>query len=89
MLALRGEVDMASAPLLDERLAAVVADDRCEVVVDVAEVTFIDAAGLRVLLQAGQRLAVDGRRLTLRAPSPFVRRLLDITGLGCELCVEG
>ena len=46
-------------------------------VVDLAAVSFIDAAGLGVLLGAHRRRAGG---LALRAPSRCVRRLLALTG---------
>ncbi len=71
-LAVGGDVDLASAPALRAALA-----DRAVVVVDLADVTFIDAAGLGVLLEAHRRRP-DG--VTLRTPSPCVRRLLALAG---------
>ena len=67
-----GDVDVASAPALRVALA-----DCAVTAVDLATVTFIDAAGLGVLLDAHRRRAGG---LALRAPSPCVRRLLALAG---------
>ena len=55
-LALRGELDSATAPLLDEAISGAVSDARLGVVVRIATLDFIGAAGLRSL-EHGQQLA--------------------------------
>lgn len=76
LLELRGELDMAAAPLLRERIAACTAG---ALVLDLGETTFIDSAILRELLQGRTGLAARGVRLVLAAVPPQVRRLLDLT----------
>jgi anti-anti-sigma factor len=74
-----GEVHLATANLLRDALAEAIADDP-SVVVDMEAVTFIDAAGLRVVLQAAASLNGSGPlRLT---NAPLVERLLELVGLG-------
>ena len=49
-------------------------------VLDMAQVTFIDSSGLKVIVIANRaRDASD--RITLRAPSRAVRRVVDIAGM--------
>ena len=48
-------------------------------------VTFIDAAGIGVLVAAANRARRAGGGLTLLAPSPQVRRLLDVLHLDAIL----
>jgi anti-anti-sigma factor len=52
-----------------------------DVVVDLSELRFIDAAGMRVLARAADRMRRDGRRLRLDGPNPHLRRLLTLLGL--------
>src|SRR4051812_41099059 len=75
----RGEVDLASAPLLRSAL------ERAKtlgvsITVDFAGVTFMDSSGLNVLIHA-QETPNGPDPVRVRNPSPQVRRLLDITGL--------
>ena len=44
-----GEIDMAAAPVFRERLTAVIEADGDDVVVDLADVSFMDSAGLVIL----------------------------------------
>ncbi|HUP73451.1 MAG TPA: STAS domain-containing protein [Acidimicrobiales bacterium] len=81
-LCLRGELDVLGSAALRRTLNGL----RGQVaVLDLAEVTFIDGRGLRVLLDAR-----DAQRdLRLENPSPRVIRLLEVMGLtdallGCE-----
>lgn len=51
------------------------------VVVDLAGLTFIDSSGIGELLRISDALGREGRRLSIRDPSPAVERVLRITGL--------
>jgi anti-anti-sigma factor len=77
VVALRGELDLAAAPLLRARVDAAAAGRA--LVIDLEETTFIDSAVLKELLRARAELAAHDVRLVLAAvPSP-VQRLLDLT----------
>lgn len=89
VVSVRGEVDLVSAPALGRALAGVLDDDIAHVVVDSGEVVFIDAAGIRVLTDAAERARATGKRVTLRSPSPAVRRVLETLELDGLLPVEG
>jgi anti-anti-sigma factor len=73
----RGELDMATAPVLRSVLMAAGGPST----VDLAGVTFIDASGLRVLVAAANRARGDGGELVLCGASRGVLRVLEITGL--------
>ncbi|HST63977.1 MAG TPA: STAS domain-containing protein [Mycobacteriales bacterium] len=77
----RGELDIATAPLLRAALEGVYARRPVRVEVDLSEVTFLDASSLAGLIAARRRLAAQRAVLVLVDPSPIVRRVLDITGL--------
>ena len=78
----RGEIDMAAAPVFRERLTAVIeANGDDVVVVDLADVSFMDSSGLVVLVEAHQKLESASRKLLIGRPSPAVTRVLEVTGL--------
>ncbi|MEH0824204.1 STAS domain-containing protein [Micromonospora sp. CPCC 205739] len=52
-----------------------------EVVIDLSECRHIDAAAIGLLLDIQRRLSRGGGVLTLRAPHPRIRRILDIAHL--------
>jgi anti-sigma B factor antagonist len=76
-----GELDLATAPELGRRLAEL---DRGvgAVEIDLGQVSFLDACGLRCLLAAQADFDGNGGpRLALTNPSGPVRRLFGLTGL--------
>jgi anti-anti-sigma factor len=73
-----GELDLASS----DRLAALLAElSDATVVVDLADLTFIDSSGIAALVAAKDRLESAGRELVLTRPQPNVDRVLEMTGL--------
>ena len=89
-IVLAGDLDPSTAPALEAAVEELVADGAVEqVVLDLGGLAFIDSSGLRVFVTA--RGALDGRgaSLSLANPSDNTRRLLDITGLGEIIAVEG
>jgi anti-anti-sigma factor len=77
VLHIKGEVDLATAPLLRERLLGL----EGSVVVDLADVAFLDSTAISTLVVARKRLVRDGGSLTLRNPSDLVVRTLEVSGL--------
>ena len=76
-----GEIDLATAPQLRSELHAIIDGGATVVAVDMADVGFIDSAGLGVLIGAVGRLRERGGRLELRHLQPAPRKVIDITGL--------
>ena len=82
-----GEIDLANSAELRSALEAV-SRDADVVEVDLGEVTFFDATGLTALVY-GHRAAVEhGGSLVLTRVPPFLRRLLEITGLESMLAAS-
>jgi anti-sigma B factor antagonist len=88
ILAVAGELDVGTAPVLRGRLVGLVADGTRDLVVDLADVSFIDSVGLGTLVGALKRLREEGGRMTVRSPSAPVRKVLEITGLTKVLTVD-
>jgi anti-anti-sigma factor len=81
IVALRGELDIASAPVLRERLLGVMSERASQLVLDLAAISFCDASGLAVLVNTGRRASLLGGGLRLAAPSVPVLVALNVTGL--------
>ena len=83
---LTGEVDLATEPALwDAVEKAVLADGIALVVIDLAETTFLDCAGMSALIR-GARLAADnGRRLRAVNATGIALIVLQITGVAGTL----
>jgi len=80
VLALRGELDVATVPKFREALNRLAEDDSVHcVVVDLVEVTFIDSTGLMTLLNALRRMVRRDGRLVIACSNPTVLRLFEAT----------
>jgi anti-sigma B factor antagonist len=75
-----GELDVQSVPELRERLAEATDSGAKRIVVDLAEVSFIDSLSLSALVGARKKIGDDGR-LAIVAVHEYVRLILQATGL--------
>jgi anti-anti-sigma factor len=80
VVSLRGEQDMSTAGSLAAMLAAAAAEGDGDLVVDLSQVEFMDTKIIMVLIRGRLALQSQSRDLTLRGPSAFARRILDLCG---------
>ncbi len=81
MVQVRGELDIATADQAYAYLRDVVDHGDGPVIMDLAELTFCDAAGLGVLARVARHARRAGRSLKLSAPRPALLRIMRITGM--------
>jgi anti-anti-sigma factor len=77
----KGDLDAFSAPSLEAEVEHLLSGNATDVVFDLSDTGFLDSSGLRALLVAERSVLDRGGKITLRAPSEPVQRLLEITGL--------
>ncbi|HEV7461528.1 MAG TPA: STAS domain-containing protein [Solirubrobacteraceae bacterium] len=80
-LTLTGELDISSAPQLDEELAKVEAASPPIVVLDLRSLEFMDSTGLRTIVTADARAREEGRRLAIVRGPDAVHRVFSVTRL--------
>lgn len=80
-LSVQGQVDMATAPELDERLEAAIRESVGAFVLDLSGVSFLDSTGLKILLRARGLLGREDRALVVVCPHGPVRRVFELSGL--------
>ena len=80
----RGEIDMATAPLLRDKLNELVDAGSTRIVLDCRGLDFLDSSGIGVLIAVRKRLGDDGA-LTLESPQAHVRKVLDLTGVSAHV----
>lgn len=84
-----GEVDLATAPELRERLLGVLHTQGPAVLdIDLAEVTFMGCAGVGALVAVNNAAIHAGCQVRVCHPQPIVRRVLELTGLLGVFAVE-
>jgi anti-sigma B factor antagonist len=77
----RGEIDLATAPLLESALRELRDTGFDHLVVDLRSVTFLDSTGLRLLLSWDEVARREGLDFELVPGPPPVQRLFGITGV--------
>jgi anti-sigma B factor antagonist len=93
VLSVSGELDLGTAPLLEQPLEEALASDG-SLLIDLSACEFIDSTGIALLVRAWQRL--DGEpggegesRFALCGLGDQVRRLLELSGLASSLSIHG
>lgn len=84
-LAVVGEIDLSTIPVLEAALNPLLAEGAAQVALDLSGVTFCDAAGLNRLLAARRVLDAFGSELVLHGPCPSLQLLLDVVAPELEL----
>jgi anti-anti-sigma factor len=79
-IVLIGELDMATVPVLRDRLARSRTNGAFGIVLDLRDLTFVDCSGLRAFLAARERSNANGHRFVLVGARPVARRLFELTG---------
>jgi len=85
ILAVGGEVDLATAPDLHSALDAALDSGATELWLDLSATTFMDSSGLHVIFQSQARAEALRRRLAIICPPGPVRRLFEVTGFAERL----
>jgi anti-anti-sigma factor len=78
---IHGELDIATAPELVDLLARLRHHGHA-VTLDLAEVTFMDSTGLTTLMDAYMQAQQNGWSFAVQRPSPPVRRVFELAGVG-------
>lgn len=81
VIRLAGDVDIQSRPLLAAEVDGFVASGRCTVVVDLADVGFLDSTGLQLFLRLRGVAQERGGAVRLRSANNRVLRILEVTGV--------
>lgn len=80
-LDLFGELDLATAPKLRERLDEIESKEPAVIAVNFQGLSFMDSSGLREILRVHERRRDSGGRFAVVGGSEPVDRLLEMTGL--------
>ena len=89
LIELGGELDLYTAPELEERLDAVLEEGIKRVLIDLREVTFIDSTGLRVIVTALRRLQDVGGGLAVVCVDENIRQVFELTALDKLIPIRG
>ena len=89
LVTVAGEVDVSCADELRAAIDAQLADGVTgELVIDIAEVPYIDSTGIGVLVGAAHRVAEAGGTLVVARPQRNVARVLGLLGVQADLNIR-
>jgi anti-sigma B factor antagonist len=77
-----GDLDIRTAPVLEERIRSAREMGATRVVVDLSRLDFMDSTGITLVTRYNNEARRDGFDFALIKGSPRVMRLFDLTGLG-------
>ena len=80
VVTMSGELDMMTAPQLDEAVRAALAKKPAGLIVDLLELTFLASAGMQLLIEIRDRITPDAR-FAVVADGPATSRPMKITGV--------
>lgn len=81
-LALSGELDLLSCPIIEQEFERSFETDAELIMVDLRRLEFMDSTGLHRLVTAQQRCLQTGRRFAVIRGPEQVQRLFELTGIG-------
>jgi anti-sigma B factor antagonist len=84
-----GELDIATAPALRDRLNEAIDAGTHRFVIDLSAVSFLDSVALATIVHAKQRLPEEGRMAIATEPSSYVMLIFESSGLANVLDIVG
>lgn len=81
IVTVRGDVDLTTAPLLDDYLQRGISSGNTNLAIDLEECDYLDSEGIKVLIRNVHRLG-DRGQLSVCGAQGAVRRVLMLSGLG-------
>lgn len=87
IITVSGELDADTDLVLQHQLAGQVVHGRRHLVLDLADVPFMDSSGLRVIVRTVNDMRSVNGSVSLAAPNHVVRRVLDLTGVGMSCAI--
>lgn len=85
---LKGRLDSASAPLVQQQIEQMVGQEPVKLVLDLAECSYVSSAGLRVFINLLRRMSSQGGSMVLTNVPDSVMTVLDMTGFSNILTIE-
>jgi anti-sigma B factor antagonist len=89
VVAVRGEIDLFTAPELKQKLTDAIEGGKTRIVVDLTQTTFLDSTALGVLIGAVKRLRTREGALVIVNVDQNIAKTFEITGLDQIFTIVG
>jgi anti-anti-sigma factor len=83
----QGELDLDTAPALEQELASVREQGASRLVLDLRRLTFMDSTGLRLVIRWDSAARDEGFEFAIVPGSDVVQRVLRLTGMEDQITV--
>jgi anti-anti-sigma factor len=80
VLSIGGEIDLVTAPAMEEAIGGVTVDNPSALIIDLSAVEFLGSVGLKILAATFEKLG-DSAEFGVVARGPATRRPIHLTGL--------
>lgn len=84
MVTVSGELDVMSVEALENQIDELLTRNADEVVIDLSGLEFMDSSGISLFLRLANRFGP----ITVRRPSPMVRRVIEVVGVSHVIRIE-
>lgn len=84
-----GEIDVYTAPQFKEAVNEIISSGQKDLIVNMAQVTYMDSSGFGTLLSATKRLRPEGGTVNLVSVNSAIDRMLRITRLNTVFGIYG
>ena len=89
LIEVSGDIDLANADEIERQITSAVTNQATAATLDLAQVTYIDSSGIRLLFNLGARLRTAQIVLTVNAPpGTAARSLIEVAGLPASVDVQ-
>lgn len=88
LIAVKGEIDIYSAPAFKESLLKAIGEGGKDMVLECADLSYIDSTGLGILVGALKRIRENDCNIVIKNPKATIRKLFRITGLDKVFIIE-
>ena len=88
LVALAGELDIATAPRVERELGDAFDATRRGLVLDLTDLSYFDSTGINLFAHTSRRAEMLGIKLAVVSPAPHLRRLIDLSGMSNVLALR-
>lgn len=75
-----GRLDTPSAPVVETEVKTLMEGDINDATIDCSQLSYISSSGLRILITLNKYFTKSGGQLTIKALSPEIKEIFDMTG---------
>ena len=87
-ISLSGEIDIYNAPDLKNNLSKLIEEKKGDILIDCADLKYIDSTGLGVLISALRRVKEYNGTIIIKNLKPCIYKIFTITGLDKVFTIE-